>query len=158
MRTFTSNDIKKEIQHCSKDDLIKLCLRLVRFKKENKELLGYLLFLAHDEEAYVESIKEDISESFKNVNKKSYYYMRKSVRKILTDTKKFIRYSGRKETEVEVLLFFCKELKLLKPSMKNHLRLYNIFKTQTSYIDRKIKLLHEDLHLDYQLELDELIS
>ena len=98
---------------------MELCLQLSKFKKENKELLTYLLFEAHNEEGYIESVKEQIDELFENINTKSYFYIRKSVRKILTLTKKFIRYSKKTETEVELLLYFCTKLKNFKPSNQN---------------------------------------
>ena len=41
--------IKKEIQHLPTEQLAELMLRLARYKKENKELLTYLLFESHDE-------------------------------------------------------------------------------------------------------------
>ena len=80
---------------------------LNELKKENKELLTYLLFEAHDEEMYINSVKEYIVDLFEAVNTKSFFYIRKSVRKILTLTKKYIRYSKKKETEIQLLLHFC---------------------------------------------------
>ena len=44
-------DIKKEIQHLRPEQLAELCLRLARYKKENKELLAYILFEADNEAA-----------------------------------------------------------------------------------------------------------
>jgi len=44
-------EIKKELQHLDNTQLTELCLRLVRYKKENKELTGYLLFDADNERA-----------------------------------------------------------------------------------------------------------
>ncbi len=158
MKNYTAKEIREELKHSSHDELMLICQRLIRFKKENKELLSYLLFKSSDEEVFVEEVKTQIAEQFLNINKKSYFFMRKSVRKILTDTKKYIRYSSQKETEIELLLHFCKELKNLRPSMKNHLRLHNIYLTQTKYIQKKIDLLHEDLQFDYNLELNELLG
>ena len=107
MKSANVREIKKELRELPPDQVAELCLRLCRFKKENKELLTYLLFEAHDEEAYVESVKQEIDERFDQVNRKSPYYVRKSFRSILSMTRKFIRYSGNKETEVELLLYFC---------------------------------------------------
>ena len=46
-----------------------------------------------------------------------YFYIKKSVRKILRMAKKYIRYSKNKETEIEILLHFCTVLKNMKPSI-----------------------------------------
>jgi vacuolar-type H+-ATPase catalytic subunit A/Vma1 len=137
---------------------MELCLHLSKFKKENKELLTYLLFESHNEEGYIESVKEQIDDLFAQINTKSYFYIRKSVRKILTLTKKFIRYSKKKETEVELLLYFCTKLKGFKPSISRSPRLTNTFERQILLIKKAITSLHEDLQYDYQLELNELLN
>ena len=95
---------------------------------------------------------------FEQINRKSYYFIRKGVRKVLTNVKKFVRYSGKKETEVELLLYFCMKLKALEPSFKRSTRLQNIFNRQVELIRKRIATLHEDLQYDYGLELEELVA
>ncbi len=158
MKSTTLKNLKDELQHRSQSELLELCLRLARFKKENKELLTYLLFEASDESRYIESVKQGIDEQFENINKKSYYFIRKSVRKILTTTKKFIRYSKKKETEVELLLYFCYKLKHFKPSIKRSAQLLNSYNRQLLLVKKIVATLHEDLQYDYQLEIEELID
>lgn len=158
MKAVTVKKIKDELSHKNSFELMELCLRLSKFKKENKELLTYLLFESDNEEGYVESVKEQIDGLFEQINTKSYFYIRKSTRKILTLTKKFIRYSQNKETEVELLLYFCTKLKEFKPSIKNSPRLVNTFDRQILLIKKGIATLHEDLQYDYQIELDTLID
>jgi len=149
-------NIKKELQHLSSDELTELCLRLSRFKKENKELLTYLLFESQNEDAYIQSIKMFVDEQFITINRDSYFYIKKSVRKILRLIKKFARYSLKKETEVELLLHFCKQLKTMKPSMTGSVALHGIYKRQIIVIEKSISLLHEDLQYDYNCILEEL--
>jgi len=156
MKPATVSQIKKELEFRSSEELKTLCLRLVRFKKENKELLTYLLFEAEDETGYVTHVKEYISERFSEVNTASFYYVKKSIRKILRETKKFIRYSSKKETEVELLIYFCKVLINFKPSIKNSVAMVNLYERQILLIENKITGLHEDLQYDYRQELDEL--
>ncbi|MFN0730265.1 hypothetical protein ACEWL1_12255, partial [Polaribacter sp. MF5-112] len=76
----------------------------------------YLLFESSNEENYIERVKEQIDDLFEQINTNSYFYIRKRVRKILTLTKKFIRYSQNKETEVELFMYFCQKLKTFRPS------------------------------------------
>ena len=118
MKAVSVVTIRKELKHKSNEELAELCLRLSRFKKENKELLTYLLFEADSEEGYIETVKTEIDEQFEAINTDSYFYIKKSVRKILRNTKKYIRYSLKKDTEVELLLYYCKQLKLMRPSIK----------------------------------------
>ncbi|MCG2418947.1 hypothetical protein K8089_07920 [Aequorivita sp. F47161] len=156
MKAASLKEIKTELNHRSTQELLELCLRLSKFKKENKELLTYLLFESANEEAFIESIKAKIDEDFEAINTKTYFYIKKSVRKILREIKKFIRYSQNKETEVELLLYFCEKLKDFKPSINRNTTLTNIYNRQIDYISKKVETLHEDLQYDYKLELEEL--
>ncbi|WP_234859158.1 hypothetical protein [Aquimarina aquimarini] len=156
MKTATAKEIKTELADYSHQQLIDLCLRLSQFKKENKELLSYLLFDATDEETYIINIKNEIDELFLTINTASYYYIKKTVRKILRTLKKYIRYSKNKETEIEVLLYFCEKLKNLTPSINNNVTLLNLYNREITLIKKKITVLHEDLQYDYQLELEKL--
>lgn len=158
MKPVTIKKIKDELQYKSSQELIELCLVLSKFKKENKELLTYLLFDKEDEETYINKVKEYVSSLFEEINTKSFFYIRKSVRKILRITKKQIRYSKKKDTEVELLLHFCKELKELNPSISKSPRLQNIYNRQLLLIKKSISTLHEDLQYDYQFELDFLLN
>ena len=154
MKAVSVVTIKKELKHLTSDELTELCLRLSRFKKENKELLTYLLFESHNESGYIESVKSYMDEEFELINTNSYFYIRKSTRKILRNVKKFIRYSQKKETEVDLLIYFCVKLKDFKPSIKNNMALRNVYDRQVLAVSKNIKLLHEDLQYDYQEQLE----
>ena len=154
MKAVTVKELKTELAHYSQKDLMELCLRLSKFKKENKELLTYLLFESSNEDGYINSIKLEIDEQFELINTKTYYFIKKSVRKILRTIKTYIRYSKNKETEVELLLYFCKKLKDFKPSIKNNTVLKNLFNREIESIKKKMLLLHEDLQYDYEQELE----
>ena len=148
--------IKKELKHRDPEELLQLCLRLARFKKENKELLTYLLFESDSETGYIETVKAEIEAQFSTINTASYFYIKKSVRKILRTIKKYIRYSGNKETEVALLLYFCETLRDFSPSIKRNTTLMNLYQRQLVFIAKKIDVLHEDLQYDYGVLLDEL--
>ena len=156
MKAATVAQLKKELKFKSQDEVLELCLRLARFKKENKELLTYLLFESDSEEGYIETVKEEVDAMFADINVNSYFYIKKSVRKILRTIKKYIRYSGNKATEVELLLYFCEKLKSFRPSINRNTTLMNLYNRQLEYIKKKIPLLHEDLQYDYGVILEEL--
>ncbi|MFK7781854.1 hypothetical protein [Psychroserpens sp.] len=156
MKAVSVVTIKKELKHRSHDELMQLCLRLSRFKKENKELLTYLLFESHDESGYIETVKAEIDSQFEMINTNSYFYIKKSVRKILRHIKKYARYSLKKETEAELLLYYCWKLKEFKPSIKHNTTLINIYNRQLTLVEKIISKLHEDLQYDYGLKVEEL--
>ncbi len=153
MKTATVKELKSELENCPQPELAELCLSLSKFKKENKELLTYLLYEAADEKTFISGIKEEVDEQFDQINTSSYYYMKKSVRKILRSIKKYIRYSKIKETEVELLTYFCLKLKSLNPSIERNVSLQNIYQRQLLLIKKAISTLHEDLQYDYLYEL-----
>lgn len=153
MKTATVNQLKQELTFRSQADLVELCLRLSKFKKENKELLTYLLYESSNEAAYIKNVKKEIDLQFGQINTTSVYYIKKSARKILRETKKYIRYSKKKETEVELLMFFCEKLRTLKPSINESIALLNIYHRQIEATKKAISYLHEDLQYDYENEL-----
>jgi hypothetical protein len=134
-----------------------LCLRLARFKKENKELLAYLLFESSDEKVYIDRVKAEIDEQFEQVNRATIYFIKKSIRKILKNTRKYIRYSQKKETEVELLIYFCIKLNQFKPSIHHITALQNLFDKLIVSIRKTMLSLHEDLQYDFGKELEELV-
>ena len=156
MKAVTVKEIKLDLENRSPKELRELCLRLSKFKKENKELLTYLLFESGDEASYIESVKMDIDQQFEERNRKSQYLIKKSLRKILRNTRKHIRYSLKKETEVELLIYFCIKLKKVSPSIQKNSGLLKLYVGLTETIRKKITSLHEDLQFDYEAELREL--
>ncbi len=157
MKAATVKELRQELSTRSPKELLELCLRLSKFKKENKELLTYLLYEATDESSYIESVKREIDEQFEQINKRSYYFINKSVRRILRSVKKYIRYSQKKETEAELLIYFCQKLKFFTPSISRSRTLKNLYNRQLEMIRKGISKLHEDLQYDFETELNELI-
>ena len=156
MKAATVSQIKKELKFKSTEELMELCLRLSKFKKENKELLTYMLFESADEEAFIASVKAEIDADLENINTKNFYYIKKSLRKILKNVKKYIRYSPKKETEIELLIYFCEQLKDFKPSIKRNATMMNLYNRQVASIKKTLSGLHEDLQFDYEQEIEEL--
>ena len=156
MKASTIHEIKQELVNTPSSTLVELCLRLARFKKENKELLTYLLFEAHDTSAYIESIKNAMDQEFAAMNKTNVYYIKKSLRKILRALKKYIRYSGLHVVEVELLIYFCTAMKDLNIPIHKHTVLQGIYQNQLKKIHSALHAMHEDLQYDYLKEVKDL--
>jgi hypothetical protein len=157
MKTAKVTELKKELQSKSETELVELCLKLSKFKKENKELLTYLLYEANNEQQYIINVKNEIDLQFIEINRKSTYVIQKNVRKIQRNVKKYIRYSKQKVTEVELLLHFSHLLKGLMTNVYSSV-LVNIFNRQIVILNTKIKGLHEDLQFDYEREIKDLLK
>jgi len=153
MKAVSVREISQELLNRSPKELRDLCLRLSRFKKENKELLTYLLFESSDEASYIESVKQEIDREFEEVNRKSQYFIKKGLRRILAKTRKYIRYSQNRKTEIDLLIYYCIKLKRFTPSIQKNKALSNLYARQIETIREKHAMLHEDLQYDYEMEI-----
>lgn len=156
MKSASINEIKKEISSLPPIRIAELCMRLAKYKKENKELLSYLLFEAHDELEYVKNVKADIDFQFEELNLSNLYFAKKGLRKILKLINKQIKFSGSKQTEAELLIYFCLKLKDSKIDINSSTALINLYEQQKKKINKAVATLHEDLRYDYEKELERL--
>lgn len=134
---------------------MELCLRITKYKVENKELLNYLLFEAHDEDEYAKKVEAQVEQQFAEIGKGSQYLVKKAVRKILRLLNKQIKYSGKKATEAQLRLHYCRCMKQ-HVAMRYNTYLNNLYEQQIKKISAAIEKVHEDLQYDFQRELDEL--
>jgi hypothetical protein len=156
MKTATIQELKQELHSVSTGKLLELCLRLAKFKKENKELLTYLLFESHNEEAYITSVKGLIDESFAELPKANLYLTKKSLRKIIRYINKYGKYTGSKQVEVALHIYFCKKINESGIPIKKSQLLINLYQQEIKKISSSLKEMHEDLQYDYQQELNAL--
>ncbi|MBS1554900.1 MAG: hypothetical protein JSU09_08230 [Bacteroidetes bacterium] len=148
--TFASlAEIKKQLQETDADVLQALCLRLAKYKKENKELLGYLLFESQNEAGYVQQIKEEIDAQFEELKGRNLYLVKKMLRKILRYTNRHIKYSNRDETDLELRIFFCEKIKQAKIPLRESAVILNLYQGQLKKINAVLAKLPEDLQSDY---------
>lgn len=156
MKAASLAEIKSTLRELPPKELLQHCMRLAKHKKENKELLTYLLFEAENENSYIQSIKEEVIPLFNEMNKSNVYFAKKSIRKILRIINKHIKHSGLETTELELRLFFCNEVKKLAIDMDKSVALKNLYQGQIKKIELALKKLHEDLRYDYQRSFEEL--
>ncbi len=156
MKAASSKEIKSALFEQSSTQLIDLCLKLARFKKENKELLTYLLFEEQNEDAYIHSAKKVIDEGFQTLNIQSVYIAKKNLRKIIRVTNKFIKYSGIDTTEITLLIYVCRCIQESGLKLNNSVALKNIYLSLLKKISTKISGMHEDLQYDYNKEIQAL--
>ena len=156
MKAATVHELKKELGTLDHSRLLEICLRLAKFKKDNKELMTYMLFEADDEDQYIESVKSEMQEIMESMNRYSTFYMKKTMRKTIRYMDKFVRYSGLKETEAEIRISFCEMVRELKVPIHRSKVMTNMFNRQLKKINTALSKLHEDLQYDYQGRIDEI--
>lgn len=153
MEAASLNEIKKELIELDSKKVRETCMRLAKYKKENKELLTYLLFEAHDEPGYVNSIKAEMDSMFHSLPTGHVYFIKKSLRKILRMLNKQIKYSGIKQTELELRLYFCAKIREAEVPLRSSTVLYNMNEQQLKKINILLSRLPEDLQFDYQNDI-----
>jgi hypothetical protein len=154
MKAASLNEIKKQLDTLDALAMEKICLRLARYKKENKELLTYLLFEAHDEEAYASNVKIDVDELFETLPRGNVYFIKKSVRKIIRFINKQVRFSGASRTEIEVRIYFCLKMRSASVPLNPGTVLYNLYHQQLKMVQAVWSKLPEDLRFDYERDLE----
>lgn len=158
MKAASLSELKNELKTLNPSQLMDLCLQFAKFKKENKELLTYLLFEASDEDNFILGVKEMMDELYLEVNRYNLYQAKKTLRKILRETNKNIKYSGKKQTEVELLIYYCKKFKASGIKYHSSTVLLNLYNRQLLKIGKSISQLHEDLQYDFLEELKPLLD
>lgn len=154
MQAANIRELKKGLLKLDQGELLEAVLRLARFKKDNKELLTYLLFLSNDESSYVSLLCDDIDEQF-SLTPKTH---RKTLRKMIRNMDKGLRYSGNKDTEIRVRLHFCRALRASKTPFREFPVMNNMYLGQLKKIDKAVATFHRDIQHDWKLQLEELRS
>ena len=155
MDVSSLQEVKQELQELSPKELLELCISLAKYKKDNKEYLGYLLFQAHDREGFIVKVKAEIDEHFVEMQiQKNLYYIKKSLRKLLRIINKYCKYLGDKASTAELHLYFCLKIRQGNIPIHKSARLTNLFKAQEKKIRSLISTLHEDLQADFLKELE----
>jgi hypothetical protein len=156
MKAAGVSEIKQELADLPPKKLLELCLHLVRYKKENKELMSFLLFDSHNLEDFIARVKEEIDEQFTELPKPNRYHTKKGLRKILRAISKYTKFTGSGEPAIEMLLYFCTKLKSSSIPLHKDQVILNIYNLQLKKIETMLESIHEDLRYDYQKRIDEL--
>ena len=157
MKPASTQQIKEELKSLSQKEVVDLCLRLVRSKKENKELLSYILFESADRQNYVDTLKSEMDDAFASLPSNR-YFIKKGLRTMLRDITRHSRYMGEKEPETELRLHFCRTMKLYGMASHKQQATMTIYTQQLDKIQGLIPQLHEDLQYDFQKEFNALIE
>ncbi len=155
MKPASVNDIKKALLIATPNELAEIVLRLAKYRKENKELITFLLFEHENPALYLKQIKQEIDFQFSQMGR-NVYLAKKTLRKALQTTNKYIKIFGTKQMEVELLMYFCHNMKQSSLAFHHYPVTENIYLRQIAKIDKALSGLHEDLQYDYQEGLKEI--
>jgi hypothetical protein len=159
MRSTTLNELKKELQEMPPKELVELCLSLAKYKKDNKEYLGYLIFESHDKSGFSKEIQSELDLHFEALlAQTNLYYVKKSLRKILRLLGKYSKYLNDKAVSAELYIYFLTKLKNSGIPYEDSKLIVNLYDQQLKKIKALVSTLHEDLQNDFAGDLSFLKS
>jgi hypothetical protein len=156
MHSATIDTIKTELKQLPPRQLLDLLLRLARFKKENKELLTYILFESANESEYIEQVKKEIAEEMVEIDGLPAYQYKKQFRKLQRKINKPVKYIGSKSATAELYLHM---FRMISEKKKTTYLAPFLEKAMQQYIVKIEKLLpgiEDDLAADLRKQLKQI--
>ena len=154
MKSNTIHQLEKELQNRSAEEVMEICIRLAKYKKENKEYLNFILFGADDKENYFTKVKESLEESFNQINRSTAWTTKKGLQKMARLVGKHTKQSGSLQTEIELRIWFCKRIRHARIDLDASKVTSNLFYREIDRIKVVYSKLHEDLRADYKNDLN----
>ena len=149
-------ELKKDLSYLSEKELITLITDLAKFSRENKAFLYFKLNERDQPSLFVDSVKEELDEAFQTANTKNYHLGKKAAQAIRRKLNKALKLNKNKADQVELILYFCEELKKYGYLKFKHPVINNLFQVQVGKAKKLIAGLHEDLQSDFSYRIEEL--
>jgi len=153
MKSSTLSEIRQELEARNSRELLAFCLRMAKFKKDNKDLLAFILFEESNIAQYIENVKAEMTDLFQEVNISNVYYIKKTVRKILRFATKKIKFAASKPVEAEILIHYCNCLLDFSIPLHKSRQLNKLDETVRLKIASIFDTLHPDLQYDLTKQL-----
>ena len=145
MKAATISQLKKELAKLDREELLEVCVRLAKFKVESKELLTYLLMKSDDELRYANELCEELDKLLDDSGR----IHKQTLRKVVRWMNKCLRFSGNRETELQVRIHFCRRIKEKQISFGGCRVSENMYTTQLKKIEKALEKVHPDLQFDF---------
>lgn len=149
------SDIKKELALLDKAQLMALCTRMAKLKKENKEFLSYLISDADDPQFYAEKLKAELDVVWKEPFY-SVWALNKSLRKSLRLISKYRRFTSHLRGELELMLHFQQGFFDHWKHGFNNRRFESMSDQNLRKIHKLFGQIDEEFRADYQAQIDDL--
>lgn len=156
MGTASIHEIRQQLKDADKKELVDIIQKLVRYKKENKELVHFILLESHDLQGYLTRVKDEVDEIFASTNQSSVFLAKKTLRKAIRVINKHIRFAADPGFEADLRLHYCTNFQGLKINWNKSNLLSNLYNGQFKKAENVIEKMHEDLQYDYLRTLERL--
>lgn len=149
-------EIKKELSYLTEQELRDYLIDLTKFSRDNKAYLFFKLYGRDHPQLYVQMVQEELTLEFQNSRGNHSYYAKKAAQKIRRKMNKLLKLSKDKADQLEVILYFCEQMKEYGFLKHANPVIDNLYRTQLSKAEKILTGLHEDLQFDYQGRIEEL--
>jgi hypothetical protein len=156
MKIASLAEIKRELAYLNEKELTDLLVDLSKFSTDNKAYLFFKLFERENPRLFVEMVQEELEMEFMKANTKHYHYAKKAAQAIRRKLNKNLKLTKDKTAQIELIVFFCRNLKLYGYLNFRHPVIDNLYKIQIGKAEKLISALHEDLQYDYKSILEDL--
>ncbi|MBL7926347.1 MAG: hypothetical protein JNK61_05495 [Bacteroidia bacterium] len=157
-KAVSISQIKQAVQTMPAKQLHELVLRLARFKKDNNDMLTYLIFQADDTDAYINEVNETVTAWFLEMNKSNVYLIKKTVRKTIRLIDKKIKFAALPKVTVEICMHWCQCFLANNFHKKQATVLDNLYISQVKKMEKAYNLLHPDVQMDYSAQMQRFIK
>ncbi len=151
-------ELKRELGYRSEKELVSLLSDLAKFSRDNKAFLYFKLNEVDQPGLYVDAVREELDEAFQTANTKNFHLAKKAAQTIRRKLNKALKLSKNKADQVEVILYFCEQMKEYGYLRFRHPVIDNLFAVQVGKAQKLISTLHEDLQSDFGYRIEDLFE
>lgn len=149
-------EIKKAVGFLDEKELRLLLMEIIGFSTDNKRFAYFKLHEQQDEQFFMSESKEFLLQEFFKAVNTNYWTGKKSLQKLRSTLNKLLKFTKRKDFQLELILYFCLQCKEFGYLSYRHPVIENLYTTQLRKAESLINKLHEDLQYDYEHQLEEL--
>lgn len=149
-------EIKKAVSYLDEQELRALLMDIIGFSTDNKRFAYFKLHEQQDEQFFLVESKEFLLQEFFKAVNTNFWTGKKSLQKLRSTLNKLLKFTKRKDFQLELILYFCQQAKEFGYLSYKHPVIDNLYATQLRKAESLISKLHEDLQYDYQQQVEEL--
>ncbi|MCH7411259.1 hypothetical protein MM239_17825 [Belliella sp. DSM 111904] len=146
-------EIKKELSYLNDQELTNLIIDLSKFSRDNKAYLFFKLFERDNPKIFVEMVQDELEQDFRKSNSSNFHTAKKAAQALRRKLNKHLKLTKDISAQIELIIFFCKNLKAYGYLYHGHPVIQNLYDAQIGKIRTLIGKLHEDLQYDYEEDL-----
>ncbi len=155
MKAASIKQLRTEIGNLPPHKLAALTERLIKYKKDNKELASYIIFYEEDEAGFADDVETALEEQFGLINFKTAFFAKKGLRKMIRIANKFLRYTPNKSTQARIIMDVLSRLALIPASLKKNTQIKNMQVSLLKKLDDILLQVHQDERHDFEKQLKE---